>query len=103
MNLYEHKYPENIATYRLRPEMGYFDLDDQGLTGAYDNSFITPNKTNIRIYPYPVELSNIKIYEKYLSLEDSIKESLKYTTTNPICLVNDVCRPIEAPLGYSIK
>lgn len=103
LNVYEHKYPENIPVYKIRPEMGYFDITDSGLTSVYNNEFITPEKSNIRVYPWPMELSNIKIYENYLSLEDAIKESLKYTTTNELCVVNDLCRPIEAPLGYTVK
>ena len=103
MNIYEHKFPENMPIYIRKPEFGYFDFIDGGLTFTYDNSFNNPNNSEIFVCPYPVELSNIKIYENYLSLEDSIKESLKYTTTNKSCVINDLCRPIEAPLGYSVK
>ena len=48
-------------------------------------------------------LGNVKLYNKYMSIEESIKESIKYTTTDSRCVINDLARPINSGHGYVVK
>ena len=38
-----------------------------------------------------------------MQLEELVKESMKYTTNNENCVINDLARPISSGRGYSVK
>ena len=104
MNVYEYKHPDNIPTYKLRPSMHYFDLENPvgSYTGVYNNDYNQRN-TNIQLHAYPLIVTNFKVYNQALPKEEFMKETLKYTTTHEACIVNDLARMIEDGYGYSVK
>ena len=48
-------------------------------------------------------MTNIKYYNRYLDKKTSIKESIKYTTTDDRCVINDLARKIYDGSGYDVK
>lgn len=105
LNIYKLTHRDDIPAYLLKPEMYYFDFHNPicEKISEYNNDFIHCNSLPCQIHPYPVLISNIKYYDKYLSLEDSLKECIKYTTTHESCIINDLARPINSGKGYSVK
>ena len=82
-----------------------FDFDNPlcELVGVYNNDYDMRVPLECKIHPYPLWMTNIKYYNTYLSKEDAIKESLKYTTKHENCVINDVARPIDDGHGYAVK
>lgn len=104
MDCYKHTHPDNIAKYLLRPEMYYFDSSPTfSVTTSYNNDLYEENGCDCVISPGSCGLTNIKLYDRDLGLEESIKESFKYTTTHKGCVINDVARPLLTNHGYSVK
>lgn len=105
LNIYKLTHRKDIPVYKLRPEMYYFDFENPicELVSIYNNEYIHTQPGLCQIHPYPVLMSNIKYYDKYLPLEDSIKECIKYTTTHDSCIINDLARPITSGQGYAVK
>ena len=103
--IYKLSHPSNIAVYMLKPEMYYFDFENPvcELVSEYNNEFIHNEPMMCQIHPYPVLMTNVKYYNKYMALEELAKESMKYTTTNENCVINDLARPISSGRGYSVK
>ena len=65
--------------------------------------YISKNPQTIHVYGYPVYLTNIKYYNEFLDKKTSIKESIKYTTTDDRCVISDLARKLYDGLGYEIK
>ena len=106
LHVYEHKTNPNIPKWQVRPEMYKFDFQNDLVNepmGVYDNRLIINDKTPVVLNPYGCLVSEFKLYEQYLDDGQSYKESMKYTTTNKDCVINDIVRPIEAPHGYEIR
>lgn len=105
LNIYKLTHNTEVPVYKLKPEMYWFDFTNPvcELTTDYNNDFIHKTPQKCQIHPYPVYVTNIKYYNGYMSLEESIKESIKYTTTNDKCVINDLARPIDSGQGYSVK
>lgn len=105
LNIYKHTHDQDIPVYKLRPEMYYFDIENPvcELTGNYNLDYELDSPQPCQIHAYPALLSNIKLYNRYMSLEESIKESIKYTTKDERCVINDLARPINSGHGYAIK
>ena len=103
--IYKLTHPTNVAVYMLKPEMYYFDFENPvcELVSEYNNEFIHTEPMMCQIHPYPVLMTNIKYYNKYMQLEELVKESMKYTTNNENCVINDLARPISSGRGYSVK
>ena len=56
-----------------------------------------------QIHPYPAQVTNVKLYNRCLGFEESIKESIKYVTQDDRCIINDLARPINAGRGYVVR
>ena len=104
MSIYEYKYPTNIPIYKVRPEMYSFDFENpvHQLTSIYNNDYNQQN-IDVQLHTYPFLSTNFKVYNRTLSKEEQIKESIKYTTTHESCIVNDLARLIEEGFGYAVK
>lgn len=105
LNIYKLIHRTDIPIYRLKPEMYYFDFENPvcEIVSHYNNDYIHDEMLQCQIHPYPVLMSNIKYYNRYLPFEDAIKECIKYTTTHESCIINDLTRPIDSGHGYAIK
>lgn len=102
---YPYTYPLEVPAYKLKPEMHkfVFDVVEENGSCEYSNDNIAKKPQEVAVTGYPVKLTNIKLFNKYMSNEDAIKESLKYTTTNSSCVFNDVARKLDSGYGYSVK
>ena len=89
----------------LKPEMYWFDFENPICVsvGVYKNDYIMDKPNPIQIQPYPLMISNLKIYNSYLDKQDILKESMKYTTKHENCIINDLARPLNNGHGYEIK
>lgn len=105
MVVYQYKYREDVPIYKLRPEMYWFDFENPiyNESTTYDNDLCTSIELPCQIHAYPIQLTNIKYYNEYLSNEEAIKESIKYTTTNLNCVIADTARQIYSGHGYAVK
>ena len=48
-------------------------------------------------------MTNIKLYEGILTNEELFKESMKYSTNNIKCVINDCARPLVGDYGFSVR
>lgn len=105
LNIYEYKHRDDILIYKLKPEMYWFDFENPicELMGVYNNDYDIHNPMNCQIHTYPLQVTNIKYYNSYLDKEESIKESIKYTTQHKNCIINDLARHISSGYGYAVK
>lgn len=105
LNIYNYEHPKDRPVYTLRPDMYWFDFENPvcELVDIYNNDYhmITPMKCSL--HSYPLLITNLKLYDKYLDKIESIKESIKYTTQHDHCLINDLARPISSGHGYTVK
>jgi hypothetical protein len=85
--------------------MYYFDYENPVYSevGVYNNDFVMEEPQSCQIHSYPLNITNIKYYNKYLGTEEGIKESIKYTTKHENCVINDLARPINSGHGYAVK
>lgn len=97
--------PADVPSYKVRPEMYKFDFEatDAESVKEYNNDYIAKEQQRVIVNYNAFLLTNIKLYNSYMSNEDAIKESLKYTTKSKLCVFNDVARPIDAGNGFSVK
>lgn len=103
LNCYEYTHIQDIAPYLLKPEMYYFsDTPTVSEVSEYNQDYNIDSEQDCYITPYPCMITNIKLYNKDLGLDDAIKESIKYTTTHSACVINDVARHISSNHGYAV-
>ena len=97
--------PAGVPAYQVRPEMYKFDFEatDAESVKEYNNDYIAKEQQRVKVYGNAFLLTNIKLYNSYMSNEDAIKESFKYTTKSKSCVFNDVARPIDSGNGFSVK
>ena len=97
--------PAGVPAYKVRPEMYKFDFEatDAESVKEYNNDYIAKEQQRVIVHGNSFLLTNIKLYNSYMSNEDAIKESLKYTTKSKRCIFNDVARPIDSGNGFSVK
>lgn len=105
MNIYKYTHPEGVPVYRLRPDMYYFDYEHPvcELTGSYNNDMDIKKPMECQIHAYPVTLTNVKYYNVYMDIEESVKESIKYVTNHEACVINDLARPLDSGHGYAVR
>lgn len=103
--VYPYSLPENIPSYKIRPESYFFDYLNPVCEkiGVYNNDYIIRSPQECSISSYPFDISNIKYYNIYMEKSDSIKESVKYTTQHESCVINDLARPLTGGHGYEVK
>lgn len=97
--------PKDTPPYRVRPEMHIFDFTHPvcKMAGSYNNDYIQETPVDVYVSPAPVGLTNIKIFDVALSDNDMAKESIKYTTNNEHCVINDVARPFVDENGFNVR
>ena len=105
LNVYKYEHNRDIPIYKLRPEMYYFDFENPicELTSTYNNDMDMRQPAECQIHSYPVQMTNIKLYNKYLPIEEAIKESIKYVTNHDSCIINDLARPLDNGHGYAVR
>ena len=105
MEIYNYTHREDLPIYKLRPEMYWFDFENPlySEVSDYDNDLCSSVPLNCQIHSYPVQLTNIKYYNKYLESQEAFTEAIKYTTNHENCVINDLARPINSGHGYAIK
>ena len=88
----------------VRPEMCIFDFKHPiTSTAPYNNDLSLSKWDPMVLSPGPMIVTNIKLYNTWMDSETAIKESVKYTTTNENCVINDLARPIEGEWGFATK
>ena len=104
LEVYEYTHPSNIPVYKLRPELYSFDFKNpvHKMTATYNHDY-TQQDAPVQLHTYPFISTNFKVYNRALTKEDQIKESLKYTTTHESCIVNDLARLIDDGYGYAVR
>lgn len=97
--------PVGTPPYMVRPEMHILDFNHPvcTLTTNYNNDFIQGQPVEVILSPAPVGISNVKLFNSALSDNEMAKESIKYTTTDPRCIINDVARPLVETTGYNVR
>lgn len=91
-----------VPLYMRKPEMCEFHLDSE-FTSIYDDRFDIKEKAQIVCSPWPLLITNIKLFDTKMDKETLFLESNKYTTTNPHCVLNDLARPIDAGQGFNVR
>ena len=103
-HVYQCKHPENIPSYRLRPESYYYDFENGMVSVSKLNPDIIADKPQqLIITGWPCFMSNIKYYNRYLDSEQTIRELVKYASTEPECVICDCSRPFIGAHGYAVK
>lgn len=105
LDIYDYKHRDDIPIYKMRPEMYWFDFENPYYTNIsdYDIDLSTCEELPCQIHAYPLQMTNIKYYNIYLENEESIKESIRYTTNHENCVFNDLSRHINSGHGYAVK
>lgn len=107
MNIYPYicTAPAGTKPYYIKPDMYIFDFENATClqTNAYNNDFISQQPVPVVLSPAPHIVTNIKMYDSVLELNDIVKESIKYSTKDTRCVINDVARPFEDTLGFLTK
>ena len=105
MNIYKYTHRGDVPVYKLRPEMYYFDFENPicEMTGSYNDDMIIKKPMECQIHAFPLQMTNIKYYNKYMEIEESIKESVKYVTNHEACVINDLARPLDNGHGYAVR
>ena len=105
MQIYSYNHREDIPIYKLRPGMYWFSFDYPYYSnmGNYDTELNTSCELPCQVHAYPLQLTNIKYYNKYLDETEATTEAIKYTTNHKSCVFNDLARPINSGHGYAVK
>lgn len=105
MNIYNYKHREDIPIYKLRPEMYWFDFENPlyNELSEYNNDLCIIQPQPCQVHAYPVQLTNIRYYNTYLDDDIICLESVKYTTDNESCVINDTAKHINLNHGYAVK
>lgn len=105
MDIYNYCHREDIPIYKLRPEMYWFDFENPlcNVVGSYNNELSSTVELPCQVHAYPLQLTNVKYYNDYLDDNELFNEAVKYTTNHPLCVFNDLSRPIISGHGYAVK
>ena len=97
--------PPNTPIYQVRPEMHIFDFQHPlcTLTAPYNNDLIMDTPMDVILSPAPVGISNVKLFDVALPDNDMARESIKYTTKEEHCVINDLARPLVEQTGFSVR
>ena len=103
--IFKQTHRTDFPVYLLKPEQYWFDTDEPivELVESYNNDYIVSREQLCQVHGWPLKLSNIKLYNKELSREEAIMESLKYTTTHSACVFADLARPTNSGQGFDVK
>ena len=105
IDIYNYNHRDDIPIYKLRPEMYWFGFDSPYYSevGDYCLELSSSCELPCQVHAYPVQLTNIKYYNKYLDSTEATTEAIKYTTNHKSCVFNDLARPINSGHGYAVK
>ena len=105
LNVYKQTCRSDLPKYSIRPEMYYFDFEKPVYehTREYFNDYSLSQPKHCQVLGWPLKMSNIKLYNTYMTREDAILESIKYTTTHQNCIINDLARRVNDRRGYAIR
>lgn len=105
LSIYKHTHRKDFPVYLLKPEHYWFDLENPvaQLTAPYNNDYIIESEHDCQIHAWPICMTNIKLYNRAMSEDAAIKETLKYTTTNEQCVFADLARPLNSGRGYTVR
>lgn len=105
LQLYKFVYDRKLPSYLRRPESWYIDFEHPvcELVGNYNNDYDISIPQHCQIHAYPVKITNLKLYNRYMDKKDSIAESIKYVTKHENCVINDLARQLFSGHGYTVK
>lgn len=105
IHAYPYVRPADIPEYMVRPELNKFDFSgtDEHGTAEYNLDYVSKKQKEVVVKGFPFDMTNIRLYNKFLPIKEAIKESVKYTTTSESCIFNDIARPLDSGNGYSPK
>lgn len=105
LSIYRHTHRKDFPVYLLKPEHYYFDLEHPvaELVGPYNKDYDLQTPQQCQIHPWPLQVTNIKLYNRYLDADEAIKETIKYTTTDERCVFADLARPLNSGHGYTVR
>lgn len=105
LSVFKHMHRADMPVYILKPEHYWFDLERPvaELTGSYNNDYIIESEQEVVLHPWPLAVTNIKLYNRTLDHDEAIKESLKYTTTDERCVFADLARPLNSGRGFAVR
>ena len=96
---FKYSYPKDIPLYLLQKYNYSFDLNNPiTVVSKYDMELEQCEESDVIMYSFDGKISNIKIYNDYIS-EDT--ELLQMLPTNQHLLINDVCRKFVTLRGVS--
>ena len=96
---FKYGYPKDIPLYLLQKYNYNFDLNNPiTVVSKYDMELEQCEESDVIMYSFDGKISNIKIYNDYIS-EDT--ELLQMLPTNQHLLINDVCRKFVTLRGVS--
>lgn len=101
-DIYELWIDQEIPLYMRKPEMCELHYKEAKVT-SYDDRFDIKQKADIVVSPFPLMMTNIKLFDNQMTKEEIFTESNKYTTVNPHCVLNDLARPIDNGFGYNVR
>lgn len=104
LTVYKHVHRTDFPVYMLKPEHYWFDFENPmvSLTSEYNIDHEVKEEELCQINPWPLHMTNIKYYNKFLG-EEAKQEACKYTTTHEACIINDLARPIFTGQGYTVR
>lgn len=102
LNVYPLVAPTGIPSYKMRPTMWKFDLNQTAVATTLDPRLICTKPVQVVLYGYPLQVANLKLYNKYIA-DEELMEVLKYTTKDEYCIINDQARPLNDQLGFSVR
>lgn len=92
----------NLPLYKQKPDM--FTMEHvQTVVGVYCNDYSQNTPKNISIYPFPILITNFKVYKTHVPIEEMKYEMLKYSTKHEDILINDNCIPLDNGFGSNAK
>ena len=102
MFAYNYTYNKNIPQYKLNNNHYYFDIDrpQSKYISKFDVEYIISEKSDICLYNFDGNISNIKIFDMY---NDNISELLQMYPTNQHLMINDTARKLIDISGVSPK
>jgi hypothetical protein len=96
-----YTYNKTVPVYKLQPANYWFDIDNKvSVVEKYNREINVPNKSSVIIWNFNGTITNIKLFDEYISDE---KEILQMYPTNNHLLINDTARKITALGGSNIS
>lgn len=92
LETYVSEHRMDIPVYLLRPESWWFEKSNSWTTHL-NHDYIQEQPGECVLHAYPMPMTNIKVFNTYMPSERRLAESLKYSTVDDRCVMNDLARP----------